>query len=130
MKDGGKLPAAVRDLLQQLDSVEQLEALLLLHRRPDRDWSALEVSEELRTNAQSIATRMEGLRASGLVGPGLEPGSHRYAPRTRDLLASVDALAEEYTVRRVSVITYIIDKPSERIRSFADAFRLRRDPDA
>lgn len=130
MKDGGKLPARVRDLLQQLDSVEQLEALLLLHRRRDRDWTGLEVSEELRTNAQSIATRLDGLRAAGLVGPGAGQGTHRYAPRTREQLDAVDALAEEYSVRRVSVITYIISKPSERIRSFADAFRLRRDADA
>jgi hypothetical protein len=120
----------VRDLLQLLDSVEQLEALLLLHRRPDRDWTAEEVSEELRTNAQSVATRLDGLRFSGLVGPGHGAGTHRYAPRTRDLLDAVDALAEEYSVRRVSVITFIIAKPSDRIRSFADAFRLRRDPDA
>lgn len=130
MKDGSQLPAAVRELLQQLDSVEQLEALLLLHRRADRDWTVLEVSEELRTNAQSIATRLDGLRAAGLVSPGQAPHTHRYAPRTREHMDAVNALADEYTVRRVSVITYIIAKPSERIRSFADAFRLRRDTDA
>lgn len=127
---GGKLPAQVRDLLQLLDSVEQLEALLLMHRRADRDWTATEVSEELRTNAQSIDMRLDGLRDSGLIGPGVAPGTTRYRPRTRELLEAVDALAEEYSVRRVSVITFIIAKPSDRIRSFADAFRLRRDPDA
>ena len=90
------------------------------------------MAEELRTNPQSIATRLEGLRAGGFVGPGatLPEPSYRYAPRNRDLLDGVDALADAYAVRRVAVITFIIAKPSDRIRSFADAFRLRRDPDA
>lgn len=126
-----EIPVAVRELIQQhIDSVEQLEVLLLLHDQPGRDWSAAEVSEELRTNEQSTATRLADLTARGLVAEGAARGVYRYAPRTHHLDAAVDGLAREYAVRRVSVITLIFAKPLDRIRSFADAFRFRRDSDA
>lgn len=125
------MPAAVRELIQQhIDSVEQLEVLLLLHDQPDRDWSAAEVSGELRTNERSTATRLADLTARGLVAEGATRELYRYAPRTHDLNAAVGGLAREYAVRRVSVITLIFAKPLDRIRSFADAFRFRRDSDA
>ncbi len=132
MKDRtGEIPPAVRDLIQlHIDSVEQLEVLLLLHDHRDRDWSAGDVAAELRTNQQSTATRLADLTARGLVAEGSARDRYRFAPRTDDLAAAVDGLAREYAVRRVSVITSIFAKPLDRIRSFADAFRFRRDPDA
>lgn len=126
-----EIPTAVRDLIHQhIDSVEQLEVLLLLHDHGDRDWSAEDVSQELRTNQESTAARLADLTARGLVAEGATRDVYRYAPRTHDINAAVAGLAREYSVRRVSVITLIFAKPLDRIRSFADAFRLRRDSDA
>jgi hypothetical protein len=127
----GEIPANVRELiLQHIDSVEQLEVLLLLHDHGDRDWSAEDVSGELRTNTQSTAMRLADLTARGLVAEGATRDVYRYSPRTHDVNAAVEGLAREYSVRRVSVITLIFAKPLDRIRSFADAFRFRRDSDA
>jgi len=126
-----EIPAEVRDLIHQhIDAVEQLEVLLLLHRGRERDWTPLEVSEELRTNVESTATRLEDLTHRGLVADGPRTGSYRFQPRTASLGRAVEGLAREYAVRRVSVTTMIFAKPLERIRSFADAFRFRRGPDA
>jgi hypothetical protein len=125
-----EIPVAVRELLQRdIDSVEQLEVLLLLHDRPERDWTADEVSAELRTNGLSTAARLDDLTARGLIEEVARPGAFRYGPRTAAQRRAVDGLAREYATRRVTVITLIFAKPIDRVRSFADAFRLRRDPD-
>lgn len=122
------LPIAVRTLLADcIDSVEQLEILVLLHRERDRRFAAAEVSQELRTNVDSTRERLDELVARGLAAAADVDGARRYA-LLQDREAAVAAVAEAYAARRVSVITFIVTKPVERIRSFADAFRLRRDP--
>jgi hypothetical protein len=46
---------------------------------------------------------------------------------TPALDAAVAQLAKDYAERRVSVITLIFSKPVDKLRTFADAFRLRKD---
>jgi hypothetical protein len=114
-----------RFLLQCIDSVEQLEVLLLLHRYPDEARSPATVAQELYSNTESIARRMAGLDANGLlVSTG--PSSYRYQPRTPALDSTVRLLADTYRERRVAVITVIASKPMEKVRAFSDAFRIRK----
>ena len=125
------LPVAVKALISEcIDSVEQLEILCLLFRVRDGRWTARRVSEELRTNPTSTRERLEELVAHGLAQARDAEGERRYevvgdGARQRAIAAVVDA----YDARRVSVITFVVTKPVDRIRSFADAFRLRRSTD-
>jgi hypothetical protein len=50
-----------------------------------------------------------------------------YRPESAELARLVDKLAEMYRERRVAVITAVYTKPIDKIRSFADAFRLRKE---
>jgi hypothetical protein len=54
------------------------------------------------------------------------PPTYRYAPPP-ELHRSIAGLVETYRERRVSVINLVYSRPSDAIRSFADAFRLRKD---
>ena len=120
------IPEQVRRfLLQCIDSVEQLEVLLLLHGSPSAAWSPAAVATTLYSTPDSIAQRLAGLHARGLLAT-TEPASYRYQPRTADLDAAVSLLAETYRQRRVAVITVIASKPMENVRAFSDAFRLRK----
>jgi hypothetical protein len=124
-----ELSAGVRQLLDDgVDSIEQLELLLLLHRTRPRAWSVGAAASELRTNDASTRERLEELVTRRFAQPRAD-GAYAF---TQDGATErrVGALADAYAERRVSVITYIVTKPLGRIRSFADAFRLRRDPDA
>ena len=109
---------------QHIDSVEQLEVLLLVRDQPARWWTAEEVATELRIAPGSAAQRMEDLRAVGLLAGSAS--SSRYEPRTPALADEVSTLAQMYQSHRVAIISVIFSRPSERIRSFADAFRIRR----
>ena len=120
------LPADVHQFLyQNIESLEQLEVLVLLLRRPDRGWSPDEVARELYGHPASIARRLALLLGQGLLRE-IEPGCYQYAPRTADLHATVLRVADTYHERRVAVVTLIASKPIENVRAFSDAFRIRR----
>ncbi len=122
------IPEDVRSFVfQHIASVEQLEILLLLRTRADRAWTAEEVAAELRTDARSVRERMDDLRAGGLLAPSGD--GVRYEPRSPALDRTVGNAAACYESHRVAMITLIFSKPSDRIRSFADAFRLRKEED-
>jgi hypothetical protein len=67
---------------------------------------------------------LEDLRSRGLASES--EGRYRYTPASEELDRIVDDLAESYAKYRVAVIGLIFARPSERITSFADAFRIRR----
>ena len=120
------LPADVHQFLyQNIESVEQLEVLVLLLRRPDRGWSPDEVARELYGHPASIARRLAILLGQGLLRE-IDPGCYQYAPRTAELHATVERVADTYQERRVAVVTLIASKPIENVRAFSDAFRIRR----
>jgi predicted transcriptional regulator len=121
-----RIPEEVRNfLLQCIDSVEQLEVLLLLHRTPEQAWSPETVAQALYSNPGSIQRRLAGLHANGLLA-STASSAYRYQPKTSALDATVRLLADTYRERRVAVITVIASKPMENVRAFSDAFRLRK----
>jgi hypothetical protein len=125
------IPHDVAAFLQDdVESVRELEALLLLRAQP-RVWSAQQVSRELRSGVTWSEQQLEGLRAKGLleVAPADsgEPG-FRYAPRDPRLDDVVGRVADLYSRREHTVIELIFGQPRrDSVRSFADAFRIRKD---
>lgn len=125
------LPEEVRRLIaDHIDSVEQLEILLLLYQHPERTWDAEAVARELRIASISAGERLEDMAQSGLLArKDGKPVEYRYAPESESLDAAVRGLSTAYSERRVTVINLIFSKPVDKIRTFADAFRIRRDDD-
>lgn len=114
-----------RFLYQYIDSVEQLEVLLLARRSPGRSWSAADLARELYSHPTSIAQRFESLLGRGLLRES-EPGCFQYAPRSAELDRAAGRVAEMYRERRVAVISLIASKPIENVKAFSDAFRIRK----
>jgi hypothetical protein len=123
------LPDDVKKFIaDHINSVEQLEVLLLLHGQPQREWSAEAVSQELRIDPASAAERLVDLQARGLlaVSEASDP-LYRYQPQNSNLEYTVNDLAKSYQEYRVTVISLIFSKPIDKIRTFADAFKFRKD---
>ncbi len=118
-----------RLIADHIDSVEQLEILLLLQQHPERSWSAESVARELRISPLSAGDRLKDMARAAILSKvqGTE-GEYRYAPDAQ-MGEAVSGLAAAYTERRVTVINLIFSKPVDKIRTFADAFRLRRGDD-
>jgi predicted ArsR family transcriptional regulator len=121
-------PRVQRFISTHIDSIEKLEVLLLMRARADREWTARDVSQELRITEVSATARLEDLAARRLlaVKEGSQP-SYRFSPASAEDAQDVSQLQETYSTRRVSVISFIFSKPLDKVRGFADAFRLKRD---
>jgi predicted ArsR family transcriptional regulator len=119
-----------RLIAEHITSVEQLEILLLLRSTPEREWSAHQVSDAIRTSEQSAARRLEDLHARGFLSArGDSPPHYTYSPSSRSLGDAVSSLASSYAALRYTVIDAIFSKPIQNLRVYADAFRLREDRD-
>lgn len=117
-----------RFIARHINSIEQLEVLLLLHAQPQRFWTAEEVANELRIDASSAKDRLQNLHQLNLLSPSSDSASsYQYAPSPHQVGQIIDELANVYAIRRVSVIQFIFSQPIDRIRVFADAFRLKKD---
>lgn len=129
MAEGSNIPEEVKRLIYDcIDSIEQLEVLLFLRTEAGKAWTAEKVSCCLYIAEESARNRLEGLRRGNLVSAeGENPVTYRYAPATPILERTIDGLALAYKTRRVAVINLILEKPMDHIRSFADAFRFRRE---
>lgn len=116
-----------RFIADHIDSVELIEVLLLLKRMPGHEWSAEEVSQRLYTSPASAANRLQALRSSRLASAtdGPQRTTYRYQPADGELARAADDLEKVYGTRRTTVINLVFSKPSEKLRTFADAFRLR-----
>jgi hypothetical protein len=123
------LPDDVRQFIaENISSVAKLEVLLLLRSHPAQEWSASAVAKELATSAEVMATHLDEWLSRGLldVNESTER-SYRYSAKTPELDRVVRDLADLYQARRVTVITQIYSEPVDKVRTFADAFRLRKE---
>jgi predicted transcriptional regulator len=130
VSDAAIPPRVQRFISTHIDSLEKLEVLLLLKSRADREWTAHDVSQELRITDSSAAMRLSDLTARRLlVESGSAPSSYRYSPASTEDVQDINELQATYSTKRVSVISFIFSKPLDKVRGFADAFRLKRDKD-
>ncbi len=114
-------------LTDRIDSVEQLEVLLLLQQTPETAWSGESVARHLYREPSSVGRRLGVLRLQGLLqATEDEEPRFRYAPSSDALAETVARLAEAYAQRRVTVLGILSAKPMDNVRAFADAFRIRK----
>lgn len=119
------LPEQVRTLItRHIASVLELDVLLAM-RATDRAPTCEELARELRLNETACAAALDRFASNGFLAAN--GAAYSYRPKTPKLASSVDALADAYSVRRVSVIRFIYQRPGEGVSAFADAFRLRKD---
>jgi hypothetical protein len=123
MAEAGIPKQVQRFIAGHIDSVGQLEALLLL-RSDGRSWPAAQVAERLYVGEAETVEMLGRLCSSGLVVRCSE--AYRYECRTEELRGMVDDLAQLYA-RQLIPITNLIHAKTRRIRGFADAFRFRKD---
>jgi predicted ArsR family transcriptional regulator len=117
-----------RFIIEQIDSVPQLEALLLLFNSQPKTWSADEMAKSLYVRNEAASKILESLLLRNLIAvcPGgtnlffYSPGNHG----RNSLLEAVDAIYRKEVVRISSIIH---SKGSPSVRDFARAFRIKRD---
>jgi hypothetical protein len=123
------IPESIRRfIIDHINSVESLEILLLLSTGTIREYTAEEVSRTLCTSLESAAARLKELHRSKLLVAVESADSFKYRFDPASPQAAVVANLEKvYKTRRVSVISFIYSNPTDPLRAFSDAFRLRKE---
>ena len=121
-------PESLRAFIREhIPDVDAAELLLKLAREPGRSYDLALLLGELRPTAISEAAARRHLthfEERGLVGS--QAGSYSYRPSTADADRCVQALMRVYNARPVTMVRVIYALRDERIRSFADAFRIKK----
>lgn len=111
-------------ILKHIDSIAQIEALMLLRRQAPEAWSVSSMAKRLYVPEQEALEILEHLCGDGLLN--CEGELYYYGPKDAETGAMVDSLAETYAQSLIAVTNIIHSKP-RRIRAFANAFKLRKD---
>jgi predicted transcriptional regulator len=109
-----------------IKSVWALDLLILIRRARVRSWTLDALAQELRGNRTLVNDVLSALMKAGVIQADTE-GSYRYWPATPDLDALVEQLDRLYAERPVALIKEIVSAPNEKIQSFADAFKIKKE---
>jgi hypothetical protein len=121
------IPEEIRQFIfRYIDSIAQLEALLLLRADPGRAWDAGEVAKRLYVGEREVVPLLERLQGDGFLLLD-EEQRFRYRPTADELARLVDRLAEVYAKHLVPVTNLVHAKPRLRVQEFADAFKWRKE---
>ena len=121
------IPKDIEEFIQTyIPSVWTLELLLLMRRHPAASWGVEALNRELRSSALVVTGALATLIAAGLVVEDTQ-GSYVYRPARAELVALLDRLADTYARLPLAVTRAILAAPNDKIRIFADAFRIKKD---
>jgi hypothetical protein len=119
------IPPELRDFLaRHIDSIAQLEALLLARGSPAANWNKDETSRRLYISEAEATETLAHLAAHGFLIR--QEAGYNFRPQSPELERLVDLLAHHYA-RHLIPITNLIHAKPRRIRQFADAFKLKKD---
>ena len=122
------IPADVRQfIVDKIDSVPQLEALLLTWERPAESWTEETLSRSLYVEPLLAKRIVADLIRHGLVKK-LEPsGALAFDSAWDPDGAFIKRLAQTYRTHLVRVATLIHSNASAAVRDFARAFDFKKD---
>jgi hypothetical protein len=110
---------------EHVESLAQLEVLLLIRAAADRAWTAQAIAGKLSIMPEMSATLLGDLVRRGFATKDQQRFQYRSSGEVTDRL--IDCLARLYVERRVAVTTEIYSKPLNKVKTFADAFRFRKE---
>ena len=117
-----------RFITENIDSVAQIEALLLLRGNCQQQWDVTGIAKRLYIDDEQAAEILARLEEKQLLAS--EQGErlfYRYQPDSAVLRQMIDRVAEIYSKHLVPVTNLIHSKPKSRVQEFADAFKFRKD---
>jgi hypothetical protein len=115
-------------IAQHIESLAQLETLLLVRREASRAWTCDDLSRQMYVTPDVCTGLVVDLERRGFIlRDAADVNTFRYRSTGAAVDQVIDQLADLYHQRRVAVITQIYSKPVKKVQTFADAFRLRRE---
>ena len=112
-------------IAERIDSVPQLEALLLLWENTQRSWTDEEVAARIYVSRAVAAQILLSLQRQNLVTS--ESAHYQYNPQWDPTGQVMPDVAAAYRRHLVQLATFIHSRASTAVREFARAFDLKKD---
>jgi hypothetical protein len=117
-----------RFIVDEIDTVPQLEALLLIWRNRPRQWSSDEIARSLYVSPEVAASEINHLVHQGLLSQSADLPDHYVLDMEtegrQELLASLEEMHRHELVR---ISNLIHAKAPRSMRDFANAFRFKKE---
>lgn len=114
-------------IADRIDTVPQLEALLMMSARPEVSWTVEEISARTYINLPAARLVLESLQGRGLVAPDAAGRGYAFKPHNPADAGLVARVGEFYRSNLVLVATTIHEKASASVREFARAFDFKKE---
>jgi DNA-binding MarR family transcriptional regulator len=119
-----------RFILEEIESVPHLEALLLISRDQEKRWSTEEMARFLYVSPESAQSILQDLSRRGLIAGSSDPTNLYYfdgsSEQRNALLRTLD---QTYRRELIRISRMIHSKAASSVREFARAFRFTKEKD-
>jgi MoxR-like ATPase len=120
-------PAVLKFIEEHIDTVPELETLLMMRAQEHRGWDSAEIAARNYIDENRAQETLESLQRRGLVSFDAATRRYRFEPPSEEMRALVAGVAENYQRNLSRIATFIHSKPSSSIKEFARAFDLKKD---
>jgi predicted transcriptional regulator len=120
----GPSPELLAFIDRFIESIEQLEILLFLF-ESDQDCSAYDIFQHIQSSHASVEMRLSQLQSAGFIARDSE-NRYRFNRNDQVRQKTIADLAACYRAMRVRIIEAIYTRKTDAVRTFADAFNLKR----
>lgn len=109
--------------------MEQLEILRILGETPDVAHAVRDLARQAQIEDSAIAGHLAAMEQRGLLKTQTVEARAVccHAPRTGELRDLVQRLLQLYRERPVTLIRLVYARTDERLKAFAESFRLRKE---
>ena len=115
---------------ETVDSIEQLELLLMLIESSDRWWDAVTAASKLGVEPARAQRDLEHFATRNLLAVNLANDvSYRFDPGSPSLAVRAEAVAAAHRSNARALFRLVSGRQKRAVRDFADAFRIRRHDD-
>ena len=114
-------------ILNEIDSVPHLEALLLLWNTRPKQWPVDEMAKALYVPSDLAQRILQELARRGLIATQAEPERYSYVPQSDETEALMKSVDEIYRRELVRISRMIHGKAPSAVREFARAFRFTKE---
>lgn len=114
-------------ILNEIDSVPHLEALLLLWNTRPKQWLVDEMAKALYVPSDLAQRILQELAWRGLIATQAEPERYSYVPQSDETEALMKSVDEIYRRELVRISRMIHGKAPSAVREFARAFRFTKE---
>jgi predicted transcriptional regulator len=124
-----QIPANVLQFIaERIDTVPQLEALLLLWENAQRSWAEDEVAGRIYVSRAAATQILQSLQRQNLVtSESAQSTRYQYNPQWDPTGQVMPEVAAAYSRHLVQLATFIHSRASTAVREFARAFDLKKD---